>query len=1049
MADVVDNVVTAGSCALGNQNACAGLQASILIPAPTGTANLFVDSFEDFSRAWSRGALLPSSTVANQVVNVADTNPGVGSSNLDNLEALNLLVANDPNPSIIIPYDTVFSPTAITDNVPSSVPNTNMLFAPEENLWTNAILDPTPRLLASNPTLSNYATEVFNSVPEIPTATNLANFPNQVGNDLLNVITPYAPIGNPIAPFDSGGSLAPEFLFSPSLSTLPNDPAGVIMDDLLRPLPDVDPSLPRSADVDTLRVQISNWWDNTVGDLNLGGLGNNDVNIPENIPRLDIEPDLANTTNIKTGFNSTEIVKISYTSDLDPLIKIKEIENTYGNRLRIDLETNNADDLMAIAREKGYSIKMVEIGRDVSVIENGRSTMTPLKYDNSVRIGSDNVTLYVGVHPNRPGLVFDIKDLAHDVGAILLGGKISSNGSPFVPVDIIRQMFVETGNNYSISQIHEVFGGFHPINGTQTVPDTWILDQIIAGNESVIKLVLATPNKPSIIESVLPQGVLNLPTALARVSDAILARPVRNGLLIGTPIVVINAVIIDDLFDLGIVDWILDTFNDVFNGEKSQGIQSPLGVMLNFTGSFSKNDLPKNTTNLVSLINLPDLSTKGVDLTSDTVPDDYELAVFLTDTVNDFYLLQQTPEGRNQILQIINQSGLLDLYPFISLSVYDGNGKVTQDNKDTFGLYIIAMAKLNNVILNQATADFVKPNNSFVRWYDDDSGKFQISQCVIWQNLLDRMFPELNLAKIGGFTFENTGKGIEQASDVFRLINSNKYSVVDGGRLYINPTGNIQIFEFTDITKVQKGDTCVYGGGVGHMCTILDRYEQNGKLYFLVSEANSPNGLLDGTPQTYLVDEIGFMNLIGLKNTLFLRSNTAYLDTSLQTPTQIPDNFLIPTQQAPVNSNIDSGNNDINLALSITQAAQEKMQTCVPAKAGYYNACVGEYFNNEILNSTNGISVTYSELTPSIYESYWCTQLVFDAAEAAGLTFEDKEYSAYNLHRDMSVKGSVVDTEVAELSGDAIVGNVAFVSADIGGTLTVIHVGIVSEVIST
>lgn len=441
--------------------------------------------------------------------------------------------------------------------------------------------------------------------------------------------------------------------------------------------------------------------------------------------------------------------------------------------------------------------------------------------------------------------------------------------------------------------------------------------------------------------------------------------------------------------------------------------------------------------NRISLLQNPNISTTGADLTLDTIPDQYELSVFLTDTVNQFQLLSETNPER--ILQIIRESGLLELYPYVNLSVYGGSGLTTEDQENTFALFIMATARANNVVLDRGTTDFIGPDSVFASWYggedDNRSGQFQITQCVLWQNLMDRIFPELNIADVSALQIYN-------ASEVFDFINPNVYSEVEGGRLYPTREGSIQFYQFDDISRVQRGDTCVYGD---HMCTILDRYEENGQLYFLISEANSPNGLLDGTPQTYVVDEAGFMNLIRLDGVLFLRSNDAAADPSLQRPDRVPSTFTELTQERPAQTVAA----DSLSQSSIANAAISRMQSCVPGQGGYYNACEGEYYNGQILQSTEGVRITRWEGNHSIYELYWCTQLVYDAAEAAGLEFRDEEYSAFELHEDMERSQAVIENNHRNLNDETIVDTVAFVSRDVNGTDTVVHVGIVSEVVTT
>lgn len=154
----------------------------------------------------------------------------------------------------------------------------------------------------------------------------------------------------------------------------------------------------------------------------------------------------------------------------------------------------------------------------------------------------------------------------------------------------------------------------------------------------------------------------------------------------------------------------------------------------------------------------------------------------------------------------------------------------------------------------------------------------------------------------------------------------------------------------------------------------------------------------------------------------------------------------------PVQTVINSDNTpSIVVKNNIAVAATEKMNSCVQGQGGYYNACSGEYFNGKILESTESIKSTSTYTSSnSMYDLYWCTQLIFDSAETAGIKLKNIILSANSLYKDMVNKKSVNLTESYTDMNDIETGSVAFVSKpDINGSYTVAHVGIVSEVIVT
>jgi len=140
---------------------------------------------------------------------------------------------------------------------------------------------------------------------------------------------------------------------------------------------------------------------------------------------------------------------------------------------------------------------------------------------------------------------------------------------------------------------------------------------------------------------------------------------------------------------------------------------------------------------------------------------------------------------------------------------------------------------------------------------------------------------------------------------------------------------------------------------------------------------------------------------------------------------------------------------------TIAKSAETKMRDCVQGYLGFYNACPGEYYAGQILQSTANISSTLGGNVRDETDLYWCTDLVFDSAEAVGIIFDYKIPGAKRLYDDMKQKNSVVLAENANF--DSIQGNIqegmtVFVSkpSNPGSEIyTVAHVGVLSDVVVT
>ena len=142
----------------------------------------------------------------------------------------------------------------------------------------------------------------------------------------------------------------------------------------------------------------------------------------------------------------------------------------------------------------------------------------------------------------------------------------------------------------------------------------------------------------------------------------------------------------------------------------------------------------------------------------------------------------------------------------------------------------------------------------------------------------------------------------------------------------------------------------------------------------------------------------------------------------------------------------------VSLNQQIADFAQQKMSTCVPGRGGLYNACVGEYFSGQVLTNETIQNVQPSNWrnTNSLYNLFWCTQLVTEAAQNAGvkLDFSTNIYTVQTMYDDFQNKGA---TFVAtNLTPDSIQqevkpGMVAFINTPLGGSIFD-HVAIVQNV---
>lgn len=184
-----------------------------------------------------------------------------------------------------------------------------------------------------------------------------------------------------------------------------------------------------------------------------------------------------------------KIVQESYS---DTLHTVLQTYDDYGTQLQTAQQlggrgtpaqrqqsVNMLDDLV---QEKGYTIQLVSTSDGpVPVINNQgkqvKELLSAAKGD-TVRQNPFTKTIYALSHPKFEGVASDNLDLCHDVGACLLGGKLSAAGqnSSIPATTLIRA----SSQQLTMSQLEElgiVQNGF--------IPNTWLFDQLI--KDSIIK----------------------------------------------------------------------------------------------------------------------------------------------------------------------------------------------------------------------------------------------------------------------------------------------------------------------------------------------------------------------------------------------------------------------------------------------------------------------------------------------------------------------------------------------------------------------------------
>lgn len=128
--------------------------------------------------------------------------------------------------------------------------------------------------------------------------------------------------------------------------------------------------------------------------------------------------------------------------ELNTLRKVRGVALKYGDRLQSAYKSRSHQSFYEIAEEVGFTVKEIPLSSKFVNIFGKEEVITT---ENSVRIGQNN-TLYVGV--NKEGVI-DIRDLAHNTAASLLGGKRVASG---LSAGINPELFLEIINKSGVKK---------------------------------------------------------------------------------------------------------------------------------------------------------------------------------------------------------------------------------------------------------------------------------------------------------------------------------------------------------------------------------------------------------------------------------------------------------------------------------------------------------------------------------------------------------------------------------------------------------------------
>jgi len=148
--------------------------------------------------------------------------------------------------------------------------------------------------------------------------------------------------------------------------------------------------------------------------------------------QIQIHPEVYSGSSLKSiyFFSENKNDKISLMEikeGIEPSLKQRELNSLknvrdkiaqHGHRLSAAYHDRSIESFYEIAKDVGFNPQEVPLGTS---FVNARGQNDLLTRENSVRIGQGN-RLFVGTEHER---VFSLDDLAHDVGACVLGGKLT------------------------------------------------------------------------------------------------------------------------------------------------------------------------------------------------------------------------------------------------------------------------------------------------------------------------------------------------------------------------------------------------------------------------------------------------------------------------------------------------------------------------------------------------------------------------------------------------------------------------------------------------
>ncbi len=154
-------------------------------------------------------------------------------------------------------------------------------------------------------------------------------------------------------------------------------------------------------------------------------------------------------------------------------------------RYKKTLRHGDADTLLDLATQRGYKIQKIKLSDSSFTFEDSSGNLARLTDKNSVQMRGKN--LYVGIKDNEE--IFDIEDLSHDVGCVLLGGKKTPiERDEFLERDWIINAVPEPYKKGFINTLNDIkdFGGLHRHKGESGSPvyfiyNTHLLDFTVAG----------------------------------------------------------------------------------------------------------------------------------------------------------------------------------------------------------------------------------------------------------------------------------------------------------------------------------------------------------------------------------------------------------------------------------------------------------------------------------------------------------------------------------------------------------------------------------------